>query len=349
MDKQDQAQKFEVGNQSQDKLSELFRFVDSRQKPPEDDRLAIRQAVHAQWSGQLQQKRKKQWNMGLAVAASLLVAIALSVYLIPIEPDPGTAFLAESGRVLGVVQVESAAGDSSKKLDSQQPLAAGETITTGQESGLAIHWSDGAVLRMGENSVLQLQSVDVINLRRGKLFIDTSALQQQMSAPLLVTEQGEIRHIGTTWVTEAGDFGTRLKVRDGKVSFTGHATQDQTLAPTLGGQQLLISTKGEFTSSAINTWGEEWAWAEKLADVFPAEERNMDQLFEWVGHETGRRVVYGSAQARQLARQTLLLGEFSLPPMQALQVATETSDFFVEMVEDQMRIDLDTEKESPAR
>jgi ferric-dicitrate binding protein FerR (iron transport regulator) len=323
-----------------DKLAELFRHVDAREKPPEAEMQAIRDAVYEEWKAHTRKRRQLRWGGGLAIAASMLLVITISL----IQGGPGSSapakLLADSGRQLGTVHIRSADGSEIQLSDQQVSLKSGQSIITGYQSGLSLHWEGGAVIRLGENSELTLQSHERLELDHGKVFIDTSPAGHSLPAPAIATPQGHIDHIGTAYMTEAGPFGTRVSVREGRIRFA-HISGDA-VEPSLTstGTQLLVKENGEQTEVEINTWGEQWAWAEQLADDYPAEDRNMEQFFQWIGRETGREVVYLTPEVQELAGKTLLHGTVTLPPMQALEVATSTSDFAAELRDGQILISM---------
>jgi len=338
MKPEDQFKQAATDSLKSDTLAELFRHVDAREKPPEAEMQAIREAVHEEWQSHTRKRKQVRWGGGFAIAASMVLVITIS--LMQGRPDSAgeAKLLAQTGRQLGTVHVRSADGNETRLTDRQVSLKSGQTIITGYQSGLSLRWESGAVIRLGENSELALQSYERLELDHGKVFIDTSPATGSLPAPSIATPQGHIDHIGTAYMTETGPFGTRVSVREGSISFS-HISEDA-VEPILTsmGAQLLVRQNGEQSEVGINTWGEQWAWAEQLAEDYPAKDRNMEQFFQWIGRETGREVVYLTPEVQELAGKTRLHGNVTLPPLQALEVATATSDFAAELRDGQILI-----------
>lgn len=334
----DQFKQAGTGSKKSDKLAELFRHVDAREKPPEAEMQAIREAVHEEWQSHTRRRKQLQWGSGFAIAASMVLAITLSLMQGGADSATAGKLLAETGRQLGTVHIRFADGNETRLTDGQVSLKSGQSIITGYQSGLSLHWAGGAVIRLGENSELALQSHEWLKLDHGKIFIDTSPAGHSLPAPAIATPQGHIDHIGTAYMTETGSFGTRVSVREGSIRFAPNSGDALEPSLTSTGTQLLVRQNGEQSEVEINTWGEQWAWAEQLAEDYPAEDRSMEQFFQWIGRETGREVVYLTPEVQELAGKTLLHGNVTLPPMQALELATSASDFAAELRDGQILI-----------
>ena len=60
--------------------------------------------------------------------------------------------------------------------------------------------------------------------------------------------------------------------------------------------------------SQLDVYGESWRWVESVAPEFTIDGRTLDEFLAWAGRETGRKIVYTSADAAREAEQTRLKG-----------------------------------------
>jgi hypothetical protein len=74
------------------------------------------------------------------------------------------------------------------------------------------------------------------------------------------------------------------------------------------GEALSVGTDGNVTRTTVDRHGDTWRWATDIAPEFVIEGRSLDEFLAWAGRETGRTIVYASADAAREAEQTLLKG-----------------------------------------
>jgi ferric-dicitrate binding protein FerR (iron transport regulator) len=315
-----------------DALEELFRHVSARERPPREDEHAIRQSVHDEWRRVTGASWRRRTGIAMAVAASALLAVALLV-LRPGAPVPG-----KPGPLVAAVEKVTGAATQTAGDGSVWPLGAGgdsliagSRLSTAAASGLALRWTNGAVIRVDEATDLLLESGNGIRLLRGAVYVDTGEAQATGDTPAIITPQGRIRHLGTRYMTRLSPAGTAVSVRAGAVIFSKLDRVGKETLRATAGQRLVVAISGEPRFEDVPTWGEEWAWAEGLSTRFAADGRPLNALFEWVASETGRALAYASPEARQLASSSVLHGAFDLAPLEALSVASATSDLVAEV------------------
>ncbi len=127
------------------------------------------------------------------------------------------------------------------------------------------------------------------------------------TAFVIGTPQGDVRHLGTQYSAALVDGGVQVKVREGSVSIQ-RAGRPLTAR---AGEALTLLNNGTVTRAAVPSYGETWRWAEALATGFAIEGRSLDEFLTWAARETGRKLVYASADAAREAELTQLKGSIA--------------------------------------
>ena len=325
-----------------DVLADLFRQVPAREAPPEEDEQLIRQAVHAQWQEMVGRRRRKIWPW--ALAASILVAVVTVVRFIPQVPVSDSDLnVASIEKVIGTVAAHSASGPVVLSTDAVHDVMTGMTLRSGTASGAGLRWMNGSLIRLDENTDLKLLSADEIFLQSGRIYIDTPPGRKAGKPITIRTPQGLIRHLGTQFMTRWSASGLLISVREGEVMYQPLVDSPQGPTQAAVGQQLEILPNGEIERESISTWGIEWTWTEALSPGFQSDGRKLSDLFAWAGRELGRQLEYSTSSAESIASTTVLHGNLDLQPLQALSVATATSDLSARVSEGHIVITLSRE------
>ena len=175
-----------------DKVAELFRHASARERPPAEDELAIRQALHTEWSGMTRQRKRRKALFTLAAAASAVLAVMIGIRMAPEPtPAPSLAQLAVVEKSVGVVRVNSSDG-SFQSLDSATALVAGQQIVTRGDSRMALRWLNGESIRLDENTELTLNSAGEVTLQAGQIYLDTDQAGANKELYIL-TPAGRVR------------------------------------------------------------------------------------------------------------------------------------------------------------
>lgn len=316
-----------VNRPEQDVLEELFRHASARQRPPRDDEQQVRETVHAHWREVTGRRRQRSrawtWALAASVAGAALIGVLVrsnAPSLAPVEQ------VASIGRVTGSVTLDSESGSVRLEPGSKNTALAGRSLHTGRASGAALNWINGAVIAVDEQTRLRFISSTEIFLESGRIYVDSGQEQAANRVIDIQTPHGLVRHLGTQYMTRVHPDGLSISVREGRVMFQpiGNDMPDPSSAGA--GQKLEVPAGGIATLEAISTWGEQWAWTETLTPGLSSGGHSVAELLAWAGRETGRRVEYTSLLAESMAQNTILHGTLDVQPMQALSVASATSD-----------------------
>ena len=306
-----------------DLLQTLFDNSGARERPPQEFEREAREVLYAEWKHTSGRRKKRRFLTGLAVAASLLVALGVMVRLGVGPSLPGPEIrLAIMENMTGTVRVYRDDGSlKQKSLKSDEWLMGQQKVATGMDSAIALRWVNGQSIRMDENTTLRLESSGKIQLESGRIYMDTARRTAKSKALSISTPAGQVRHIGTQFMTSVSLAGTTVSVRSGSVALEQSGAEHLVAQ----GEQLSVSEDGVRSIKKIDTWGEHWQWVERITPAFDSNGKSIADLLDWVGNETGHLVEYASFDAQDHARTTVLRGKLELEPMKALTLITQSS------------------------
>jgi len=319
-------------SEANDPLAELFRHASARKQPPAEDERFVRETLHGQWRAMTRKSRMLSTAWPWAVAASLVFAAVTGIRLSQISSPPAPAQrVALADKIVGQVMVRGKAGTRVLRDDGDPGLVSGQTISLGGNARLSLIWINGAAIRLDEATEVQLVSPDELFLISGRIYVDT-AMSGGAETPITVrTPHGVVRHLGTQFMTRVSSDGTSVSVREGQVAYFPSVDRESERTLAVQGQLLAVTANGDIAIEPIETWGLEWEWAEQMSAGFASDGRSLADLLAWVGRESGRRVHYSSSRVEDIAESTILHGDLDLQPMQALSVATATTDLRAEV------------------
>lgn len=317
-----------------DRIEQLLRNTEARERPSAADEQAIRETLHGEWQATVRRRRWRQigWAGSGVVAALVLVVVALQ------RPGPvphagvDAVQLARVETTTGRARIQSGGDIGFATGQTGTALHAGQAIETVGTARLALRWRDGSSVRIDERTAVRLTPEGEVELVRGRVYVDAGASTAASQAPVILTPAGPVRHLGTQYMVSVKgvsvegakmDAGaTRISVREGRVALTAGGMQ----STASSGEELSVGPDGQRHRRSISVWGEDWRWAESLAAPYAGNGRSMAEFLTWVGRETGRRIEFASAAAEQLAGETELRGAIELEPMRALELALQTSN-----------------------
>lgn len=312
----------QAGHSPEDRIEALLREAAVRERPSKADETAIREALHAEWKAATT-KRKRLKAGGFAVAAALLVAVlAFQLNEAGSGPAPAAVTLASVDIIEGIAETSVGDEPPTGRVTQDSNLSSGTSLSTTAGAALSLTWRDGSSVRIDQQTRLRLTHAGEIELLEGQVYIDSRDRPADTLSPALLTPAGLVRHTGTRYMTSVEAGQTRVRVRDGAVALDwtdGAHTANE-------GQEVSASAGTAPVVRNIATYGEDWAWADSLAEPFDANGRTIAEFLEWVGHETGHEIRYESPRASQLAHETQLRGEVTLDPMRALDLVLQTSE-----------------------
>jgi hypothetical protein len=295
-------------------LEQLFSHAQPRVMPPAADAEEIRRAVYAEWDA-VTGRRVLVRRTGLAVAAS--VALAIAVWLGAPDFTGSLPVVAQVERVEGLVD-----GTDGEPLVAGGSVAAGDILAT-STGQIALRLGSGGSLRVGPQSRVVLRGADAAELLAGVLYFDSEG--GRAGADFTVaTSLGTVRDVGTQFFARLDESMDRLDVgvRDGRIELATDSDSDEA---RVGERLSVTADAASIARTPIATFGEEWAWAERLAPRFEIDGRTMSDFLAWFAAQTGRTIVFASSEAERLARSTVLKGAIDLAPLPKLQAVIDTT------------------------
>lgn len=304
---------------SDDAVEALLGQAAPRPVPPAAETEAVREAVRAEWRQiSSRQRSRKRWTH-LAIAASVLIAVFVSLNMLRtngLEPVQVASVDTQFGSVHLL-------GDGAELLEAT-PLTSvrtGETLITDNDSGMGLSWGEGGSLRIDANTTIEFVSREQVYLQSGRVYFDSEpALVGSVTGSdaklTIMTDFGEVTHVGTQYMTHAGDGVLTVSVRSGEV-----VVQSAGESASAGrNQQLAIAGSGVRSIVNIRSHGAAWEWVENTSPAASLDGRSVSEFLGWVSHETGMAIEYESAGAEGRAEQERLNGTVESGPRQALQV-----------------------------
>ena len=138
------------------------------------------------------------------------------------------------------------------------------------------------------------------------------------------TPYGSLHDVGTQFIARVDDEGLQVGVRDGRVA----VARESNRADVGAGEKLVFeAASSALRRDTIATFGEEWAWIERVAPPFPIDGRTLADFLTWLSAQTGREVLFDTPATETLARATVLRGSIDLDPMSKLAAVIATTDF----------------------
>lgn len=317
-------------NVDHDALEELLRQASPRPAPSHEDEIAVRAAVQAEWRDLTSSRRTRRRFLLYGIAATVLIsAIAVLGILRSPVVDPVQVAIIEKSigpvYVLGEQAVLRKTGDLSN-------IVSGQTIVTGEGAGLALEWGQGGSVRIDENSRVEFTDGQVVYLEKGRVYFDSRsstliAGTDHASVFILKTPIGEIRHVGTQYMTEVNGDALVVSVREGEVSVDG-IRHDRAVR---SGQQMRMSGSQQPSVLSIGRSGEAWNWVNRITPPVNVEGRSVYEFLVWASREMGLELVLTDA-ANSVARDALLMGTINTSPAEALplRLATAAMDWRID-------------------
>ena len=274
------------GSEAEAEVGELLRTAGPRPAMPAEEFAEIKQAAHSEWQALVRSQRggKSGRGLGLALAATLLLALAGAFWWRPFTAGPAGTTVANVLRTEGTVRSAGA------PIEPGSPLAAGaEVETRGEGSRLALRLSGGQSVRLDQATRVRLAAGDRLELEQGAIYFDSA--DSAGNGIEIATAFGIVRDIGTQFEVRIDDVsGDRLqvRVREGAVVLERPGSSHSASV----GEQLRLQDNGEVVVSQTPLYGEDWAWAQAVAPTFDVDGQSLSRYLEWVQRETGWTVEF---------------------------------------------------------
>jgi ferric-dicitrate binding protein FerR (iron transport regulator) len=303
-----------------DSLERLLQAVGRRELPPPQAAAEIRAAVHGAWRETVTVRARRRQHYTLFAAAAGIAMAAIGAWLWGPGLLAPTRDLASVSRIVGEIDVRNSAQDPWTPLQATQELTAGMELRTAANSRVALRWRDGGAIRLDQNTMLSVAD-DRLALRQGAVYLDTED-NAGAKSPGVATSLALVKHLGTRYEVRSTEDGVGVRVRDGKVAVEMPTRRELGFA----GEKLQIDSQGRVQRTAIPAYGSSWAWLDAITPPIDIEGLRLSEFLDWVGRETGRKVVYVDASVRSQAEAVILRGTISgLDPQAALTAVLATT------------------------
>lgn len=302
-----------------DAIEELLRRAAPRASPPGDDERAVREAVRTEWRVAIGRRRARRRLASAAIAATVLLAVTVNY-----DSFPGA----------GVAPVELATIDKSHgsiflqgeqaqpvPVDGLATIHAGQTMTTGHDAAAGLAWAGGGSLRVDKDTQIEIVSAAEVYLHTGRVYFDSDGADT--ASPFAIrTPHGVVSHVGTRYMTAADSDRLVVSVREGRVEIEGRYFDRTAHA----GQQVEIAGGARPEITRVTGTGADWEWIEQVSPNLDVDGKPAYEFLQWVGRETGYRVVFASDTAERIARESLLVGTVESDPRTELRLRMLTID-----------------------
>lgn len=294
-----------------------------RPSPPSKDGQAVHEAVMAEWRVITGKARKRQRMTYFAIAASLVLGVAVAFNLLRVMDTPALQ-VATIGNSHGSIYL---LGEQSelRAMTDLTAVFAGQIIQTGDAAGIGLEWGDGGSLRIDENTRIEFTSPESIYLKSGQIYFDSqsdSVAAITGSGFEIETDHGQVKHLGTQYMTAVDSNDLSVSVREGKVQVDGRYVDT---AEAVAGQRITISGGAAPVVLNFDAYGPAWAWAEEMAPPTQLDGNSIDDFLVWVARETGLALSYEEG-AEQLAGSGKFIGEVNASPREELRLRMLTAN-----------------------
>jgi len=314
-------------NQEQDlrserALEELLGKAPPRPTPPQQDEQLIRRAVRAEWDQLTSRRTRSRRVINVALAASVLLVVFVTLNALRGPVDGDMQQVASIEKQFGIIRLLSG-GEASSDDNEILEIGSGQSVETGEESGLTLAWNDGGSLRLDQNTRVEFESDSEIHLQSGRIYFDSmpSGIPTVRTDPdkaklTIRTDAGTVRHFGTQFVTQADGNELNVMVREGRVSVEGsHVNETATVTV---GQKLTVTRNGQTTVHDVDVSGGDWEWIEKTSPSFTLDNRPIIEFLTWVSRETGQPLRFTSSTVEDIVKEKELRGVVDKEPSLAL-------------------------------
>lgn len=307
----------------------------------EDALKRIRAATEAEWRATVAE-RPRRWPR--AIAASVLGA-AVIAGLVMLNSPGGTS----SGEMLAtLVRSESPGMVQERAFRSNAPVASGDHFLSGRDylaQGQALlELQGGGNLRMAAGARIEVIGRNAVRVNAGELYVDIPPGTHADAAFVAKTPAGEFRHLGTQFALAVANGETRLRVREGLVSWLAPGGPSTVEA----GNELHIDRNGKATRRALAPSDPAWNWTSKTTPDFEVDNRLLQDFLAWVARESGRELVLVDEITREQVATIRMHGSVKgLAPMQALSAVMAATPLRYDLPEGKIRVSF--AGESPTR
>ena len=315
---------------SGDALEQLLSNATVRPVPDSHKVTAARDVIHAEWRRVCAGRRSRRRVTRFAIAASVLIVV-FSVFGL---------FRTSGVHFVQVAAIQKSFGTIhwlSKRsvLEPTASLAkvhAGQTIVTGDKSGIALAWINGGSVRLDENTKVEFQDESSIVLHSGQIYFDSQPAEiiggtsaSAANAFTVITDQGLVTHKGTQFMAHVHADTLTVSVREGQVSIDGPYYDSDARR----GEQVIFSGSRSPTTLRINAYGGAWEWIGQTSPPVDVDGKSVLALLEWASRELGLelRFLGDTVKPAVHAERLIGIGRIDKQPEAALKMYMPTTAF----------------------
>ena len=310
-------------------IQELLLQVGARDEPSAEMTLEVQAAVHAEWQSMLRARRTRRQFIAVGIAASAVLAVGVAFFGVRyMAPTP--VQVAQITRIDGHLLVRPAA-EAAREVAVAQSVSTGETIQTDDRSRAALQLGDSVSLRLDHGTIVKVAAANELVLTAGAVYVDSQAQNPQELT--IRTDAGSVRHVGTQYEVRTHADDMVVSVREGRVMIANAAGTSSGVA----GELIRVTPRGQIVRSTVAAHDPHWQWAAHTAPQFDINDHTLAVFLEWVGRETGRKVVYSSSAAQSAASELKLRGSIAgLDPDTALSAVLSTTQLHRYQTKDEL-------------
>ena len=307
-----------------DALEDLLLHASPRPVPAPEELVAAKAAVRDEWRAATTRRVHRRRLANLAIAASVIAGIfaVLNVLRVPAVDVVQVATIEKS---FGPVYL---LGDQAELRPTRDlsDVMSGQTIVTGDGAGLALTWGDGGSLRADENTRVRFTSSEAVFLEDGRVYFDSQSSliagidAGDVPAFTVQTEYGDIRHLGTQYMTDVARDRLVVSVREGKVTVDG-TYHDETIS---SGQQATFTGPQRPSILSISRAGQAWDWIGRTTPAADVDGRSLHEFLVWISREMGLELRF-EGHAEAVAQAAILKGTIDTEPANALRLRLATA------------------------
>jgi ferric-dicitrate binding protein FerR (iron transport regulator) len=264
-------------------LTRLLVKAGRRTEPPGETREAVYVSALVAWQQAVWQRRRQR-QLYLAVAASIVAAVALLWYAVGTRPPDLIAATHTSGQAVRV----------------------GEILRVNNQAGMVLNTSAGEQLRIASGSVTQFVASERIKLLSGRIYVQSTASAAGAARLVVDTDFGSVTHVGTRYMVDLTGEQLAVSVRNGVVAINAHNAHTQ----VSGGMQVVVDRAGRQSDRRVASNGDLWAWSDKLAPALQIDGRRLSDVLQEIAFETGRRLEFADDGVRRVCGEIELKGPF---------------------------------------
>lgn len=274
--------------------------------------------VHSAWKKPAPTWRRARWVTSIAVAATVLIAIA-----VVIERQPELQSIVPVGTVVRVVGERA---DSATSLPAVgHKILPGDRLTTGAGERISVALAASESLRIDESSELLVEGPNRFRILQGRIYADTGDFMYRDRYLVIDTPQGEVTDIGTQFSVAVDDGSLEVAVREGRVDVSRGS---EAITAVAGELLQLKAGSVEPQLHRIASHDAFWNWTAELAPLFDIENKSLLDFLRWAARETGRELVFEDQELRMAAMRTDLHGSVSdFAPIEAVESVLATTSF----------------------